>query len=150
VQGSRCVKKYTPSAPPPTRTASRSFCTPGLLMSMLAMVRRLLVGALIRGHLTADLELHDVLVAGLAALGHGELDVREQRRTLDPRHEVRHDQVGISDPLQLQVVARILRDPGQPEVVWNAPSQLVHEPNAQGAPLFELRDDAHTQVELRA
>src|SRR5262249_14829964 len=111
VQGTRCVKKYTPRAPPPRRTDSRSFCTPGLLMSKLAMVRRLLVGALVWRHLTADLELHDVLVAGLTALGHGELDVREHRRTLDPRHEVRHDQVGIGDPLQLKVVARILRDP---------------------------------------
>src|ERR1041385_3348031 len=102
------------------------------------------------GHRAAELELGDVLVPRLAAFGDRELDVREQRRALDPRHEVGDDEVGISDPLQLQLSTRILRDPGEPEVVGHAPSQLVHEPYALGATLFELGDDAHAQVELGA
>src|SRR5207248_10723706 len=88
----RCVKKYTPGAPAASRNAGRIFCTPGFLRSTLAMAS---VRSLFGGDRAADLELHDVLVARLAALGDRQLDVREQRRALDARHEVGDDEVRI-------------------------------------------------------
>src|SRR5262245_51994378 len=109
---------------PARRTPRAIFSTPWFLRSRLAMSPSPLVRRLVRRDLTGQPELDDVTVTHLAALRDLQLDGREQRGVVEPRHEVRNDQIRQRHAFDAERVAVVLARRGEPQVVGQALGEL--------------------------